>query len=84
MDGLEDAGAPRASRADARAAKATLRRGIGDLPGVAGIGIARRREGGFGVVVRVRSADLVDHIPSLVAGVQVEVRVIGGVEPQRG
>ncbi|ACQ82176.1 hypothetical protein Bcav_3935 [Beutenbergia cavernae DSM 12333] len=84
MTGQERDGPPRASRAAARTAKATLRRGLHDLPGVAAIGVARRDEGGFGVVVRVRSADLADHIPDVVAGVPVEVRVVGEVRPRGG
>lgn len=73
---------PGVTRGEARAARATLRRGLGDVDGVQGIGIARA-DGGFCVVVNLRDGALKDHVPSVVAGAPVRVRVVGSVRTLR-
>lgn len=66
----------------ARMAKSRLRAHLRDQAGVCGVGLAPH-EGDWCLRVNVaREADR-DAVPREVAGVAVEVRVVGAVSPQR-
>jgi hypothetical protein len=69
-------------RDSARAAKDGLRTELAPLDGVGGIGIGRRG-GGYVVTVNLMDGAEVERVPSTWDGVDVEVRVVGGVSPSR-
>jgi hypothetical protein len=67
-------------RATARAAKSTLAARLSAVPGVVGIGLARRSTG---YVVKVNLADpaAAARVPGDVDGVRVVTEVVGAVRP---
>jgi hypothetical protein len=74
---------PVTDRDSARAAKDGLRTELAPLDGVGGIGIGRR-DGSYVVTVNVVDGTEVERVPSTWDGVDVEVRVVGGVSPLTG
>jgi hypothetical protein len=69
-------------RAAARAAKTTLAQRLSALPGVVGIGLARR-DAGYVVKVDVADADAAGRVPGDVDGVRVVTEVVGVIRPLR-
>jgi hypothetical protein len=67
-------------RATARAAKSALVQRLSAVPGVVGIGLARR-ESGYVLKVDLADAATAGRVPGTVDGVRVVTEVIGAVRP---
>jgi hypothetical protein len=67
-------------RTEARAAKSTLAARLSAVPGVVGVGLARR-DSGYVLKVDVADAGAADRVPRDVDGVRVVTEVIGIVRP---
>jgi hypothetical protein len=67
-------------RAAARAAKSTLAAQLAAVPGVVGIGLARR-DAGYVVKVDLADAAVAGQVPGDVDGVRVVTEVVGMVRP---
>ena len=67
-------------RATARAAKSTLSARLSAVPGVVGIGLARR-DAGYVVKVDLTDAGAASRVPGDVDGVRVVTEVVGAVRP---
>ena len=65
-------------RATARAAKSALAVQLSALPGVVGIGLARR-DAGYVVKVNLSDAGAASRVPGAVDGVRVVTEVVGAV-----
>jgi hypothetical protein len=65
-------------RATARAAKSALAEQLSALPGVVGIGLARR-DAGYVVKVDLADAGAASRVPGAVDGVRVVTEVVGAV-----
>ena len=65
-------------RATARAAKSALAAQLSALPGVVGIGLARR-DAGYVVKVDLADAGTASRVPGAVGGVRVVTEVVGAV-----
>jgi hypothetical protein len=67
-------------RAAARAAKSTLAAQLAAVPGVVGIGLARR-SADYVVKVDLADPDVARRVPEDVDGVRVVTEVVGAVRP---